>query len=110
MKLLVNIKLNDGTTIEKGTSVRMNYKEGPFFNVELNEGDNVKKIFWITDEQAKTSIVRNQVWTKKKLEDHIVDLKETWFEQKDSNKILKIDSITSEPILLKKRGRPKKIK
>lgn len=43
MKLLENIKLNDGTFIEKGTSIKMNYKEGPFLNVEFNEGENVKK-------------------------------------------------------------------
>lgn len=114
MKLLENIKLNDGTLIEKGTSIKMNYKEGPFLNVEYSESENIKKIFWITDEQAKTSIVRNQVWTKKKLDEHIKDLNETWFEDPtklENKKLIIVDSI-SEKIALpeKKRGRPKKIK
>lgn len=110
MKLLENIKLNDGTFIEKGTSIKMNYKEGPFLNVEFNEGENVKKIFWITDEQAKTTIIKNQVWTKKKFEEHLNDIKETWFEPNSCDNTIIIDSISSEPILSKKRGRPKKIK
>ncbi len=116
MKLLENIKLNDGTVVDKGTSIRMNYKEGPFLNVEINEGQNVKKIFWITEEQAKTSIVRNHIWTKKNFEEHIKDLKESWFE-KDNNenkKVLLVDSLTDsiskENTAAKKRGRPKKIK
>jgi hypothetical protein len=116
MKLLENIKLNDGTVVDKGTSIRMNYKEGPFLNVEINEGQNVKKIFWITEEQAKTSIVRNHIWTKKNFEEHIKDLKESWFE-KDNNENKKVllvdslpDSISKENTTAKKRGRPKKIK
>jgi len=115
MKLLENIKLNDGTVVDRGTSVRMNYKEGPFLNVEINEGQNVKKIFWITEEQAKTSIVRNQTWTKKNFEEHIKDLKETWFEKDNGeNKQILVDSMSNinskETTTAKKRGRPKKIK
>jgi hypothetical protein len=113
MKLLENIKLNDGTVVDKGTSVRMNYKEGPFLNVEMNEGQNVKKIFWITEEQAKTSIIRNHIWTKKNFEEHVKDLKETWFEKDNNqNKKVLVDSLSDskETITVKKRGRPKKIK
>jgi hypothetical protein len=115
MKLLENIKLNDGTTVDRGTSIRMNYKEGPFLNVEINEGQNVKKIFWITEGQAKTSIIKNQSWTKKNFEEHIKDLKETWFEKdSDGNKKIIVDSLSeiksTESTIAKKRGRPKKIK
>jgi hypothetical protein len=111
MKLLENIKLMDGTVIDKGSSVRMNFKEGPHLNVEINEGQNVKKIFWITEDQAKNSITKNQVWTKKNFDDHNKDLKETWFESdlKDNKKII-IDTFTVEIENKKKRGRPKKIK
>jgi hypothetical protein len=115
MKLIENIKLNDGTIIDKGTSVRMNYKEGPFYNVELNENNNIKKIFWITEDQGTITIVKNYIWTKKKLEEHIKDLKETWFDviskTEENKKLIIVDSI-SEKIVLpqKKRGRPKKIK
>jgi hypothetical protein len=115
MKLIENIKLNDGTIIDKGTSVRMNYKEGPFYNVELNENNNIKKIFWITEDQGTITIVKNYIWTKKKLEEHIKDLKETWFDviskAEENKKLIIVDSI-SEKIVLpqKKRGRPKKIK
>ena len=115
MKLIENIKLNDGTIIDKGTSVIMNYKEGPFYNVELNENNNIKKIFWITEDQGTITIVKNYIWTKKKLEEHIKDLKETWFDviskTEENKKLIIVDSI-SEKIVLpqKKRGRPKKIK
>lgn len=110
MKLLQNIKLMDGTVIDKGSSVRMNYKEGPHLNVEISEGQNVKKIFWITEDQAKYSITRNQVWTKKNLDEYNKDLKELWFNtdsnnKKNINNEIKVDSDNK-----KKRGRPKKIK
>jgi len=115
MKLIENIKLNDGTIIDKGTSVRMNYKEGPFYNVELNENNNIKKIFWITEDQGTITIVKNYIWTKKKLEEHIKDLKETWFDipskLEENKKIIIIDSISEKNVLpQKKRGRPKKLK
>jgi len=119
MKLTENIKLNDGTKIDKGTSVRMNYKEGPFYNVELNENNNVKKIFWITEGQGKISISRNITFNKKEIEEHLKDLKETWFENSDSNKKIFVDSMNrvetigiseNKTISIKKRGRPKKIK
>lgn len=115
LKLLVNIKLNDGTTIDKGTSVKMNYKEGPFLNVELLENKNIKKIFWITEDQAKFSTARNQNWNKKMLEEHIKDIEETWFDEVKKNDSSTIDKkqnlinveISSKPVI-KKRGRPKK--
>ena len=114
MKLIENIKLNDGTIIDKGTSVRMNYKEGPFYNVEISENNNIKKIFWITEDQGKTTVVRNYVWKKKQLEEHIKDLKETWFEDptnQNDKKIILVDSISEKSLVpQKKRGRPKKIK
>ena len=115
MKLIENIKLNDGTIIDKGTSVRMNYKEGPFYNVELSENNNVKKIFWITEDQGKTSIVKNHKWNKKTLDEHIKDLKETWFDvsskTEENKKLIIVDSISEKNVLpQKKRGRPKKIK
>jgi len=115
MKLIENIKLNDGTIIDKGTSVKVNYKEGPFYNVELNENNNIKKIFWITEDQGKTTIVKNHVWTKKKLEEHIKDLKETWFnvpsKLEENKKTIIIDSISEKNVFpQKKRGRPKKLK
>lgn len=111
MKLLQNIKLMDGTVIDKGSSVRMNYKEGPHLNVEISEGQNVKKIFWITEDQAKHSITRNQVWTKKNLDEYNKDLKELWFETDSNNdKKIIIDTIHVDDENKKKRGRPKKIK
>lgn len=114
MKLTEHIKLNDGTVLDKGTSVRMNYKEGPFFNVQISENNNVKKIFWITEEQGKISISKNISFNKKQIEEHIKDLKETWFEDPsklENKKLIIVDSI-SEKIALpeKKRGRPKKNK
>lgn len=114
IKLTNNIKLNDGSIVEKGTSVRMNYKEGPFYNVEINESSNIKKIFWITEDQGKISVTRNQKWNKKKMDEHSKDLNETWFDVVNRNeKELVVSKKISEPInnkTLKKRGRPKKIK
>lgn len=80
LKLQEKIKLEDGTTYEKGTSVRLNYKEGPFFNVEVHDSHNIKRIFWITEEKGKTSATRTEKWTKKLAEEHHKDLAETWFE------------------------------
>lgn len=80
LKLQEKIKLEDGTTFEKGTSVRFNYKEGPFFNVEAHDTHNVKRIFWITEEKGKQSATRTEKWTTKMAEEHHKDLAETWFE------------------------------
>lgn len=112
LKLLQNIKLNDGTVIDKGTSIKMNFQEGPFYNVELLENKNVKKIFWITEDQARISVTRNQNWNKKMQEDHIRDIEETWLDniKKGESSSLKKNT-NSEPVVqksIKKRGRPKK--
>ena len=80
IKLLEKVKLNDGTVIEKGTSVRFNYKEGPFFNVELHDSHNVKRIFWITEDKGKVSATRTESWTPKMMAEHQRDIAETWLE------------------------------
>jgi len=80
IKLLEKIKLNDGTVLEKGTSVRFNYKEGPFLNVELHDSHNVKRIFWITEDKGKVSATRTENWTSKMTSEHQRDLAETWLE------------------------------
>lgn len=86
IKLLEKIKLNDGTILEKGTSVRFNYKEGPFLNVEYHDSHNVKRMFWITEEKGKVSITRTEKWTPKMIEDHQRDIAESWFDSVDKKK------------------------
>lgn len=80
VKLLEKMKLNDGTLLEKGTSVRLNYREGPFFNVELYDSHNVKRIFWISEDKAKVSVTRTEKWTPKMAREYQMDLAETWFD------------------------------
>ena len=86
IKLLEKIKLNDGTVLDKGTSVRYNYKEGPFMNVEFFDSHNVKRIFWITEEKGKISATRTEKWTSKMASEHHRDIAETWFEQTPNDK------------------------
>lgn len=111
IKLIEKINLNDGSIIDKGTSVKLNFKEGPFYNVELCENNNVKKIFWITEQQGKISSTRNQTFTKKEFEEHLKDIQETWFknDNNQADKILLSNEIKSDLKITKKRGRPKKI-
>lgn len=111
IKLTEKINLNDGSIIDKGTSVRLNYKEGPFYNVEICENSNVKKIFWITEQQGKISSTRNQTLTKKEFDEHLKDVQETWFKSDNTQneKILFTNEIKNDFKLTKKRGRPKKI-
>ena len=80
IKLIEKVKFNDGTVLEKGTSVRFNYKEGPFFNVELHDSHNVKRIFWITEDKGKVSATRTENWTPKMISEHQKDIAETWLE------------------------------
>lgn len=80
IKLLEKVKLNDGTVLEKGTSVRFNYKEGPFLNVELHDSHNVKRIFWITEDKGKVSATRTENWTPKMMAENQRDIAETWLE------------------------------
>lgn len=97
IKLLEKIKLNDGTVLDKGTSVRFNHKEGPFFNVEFYDSHNVKRIFWITEDQGKISATRTERWSSKKTEEHQMDISETWFEQDQ-----KADSVIKKKPVRKK--------
>lgn len=80
IKLLEKVKLNDGTVLEKGTSVRFNHKEGPFLNVELHDSHNVKRIFWITEDKGKVSATRTESWTPKMMSEYQKDLAETWLD------------------------------
>jgi hypothetical protein len=80
IRLLEKIKLKDGTVLEKGTSVRFNYKEGPFLNVELHDSHNVKRIFWITEDKGKVSATRTESWTSKMMSEYQKDLAETWLD------------------------------
>lgn len=84
IKLLEKVTLQDGTIIDKGTSVRFNYKEGPFFNVELHDTHNVKRIFWITEEKGKVSTTRSENWTPKMAIEHQKDIAESWFDQENT--------------------------
>lgn len=79
-KLMEKVQLQDGTVFEKGTSVRYNYKEGPFFNVEAQDSHKSKKIFWVTEDKVKPTTTRTEKWTTKMVEEHQKDIMETWFE------------------------------
>lgn len=100
IKLLEKVKLNDGTTLDKGTSVRFNYKEGPFFNVELHDSHNVKRIFWITEDKGKVSATRTEKWTPKMMAEHQRDIAETWLESPSDKPKEKKDDVKS---VVKKR-------
>lgn len=83
IKLLEKVKLNDGTVLDKGTSVRYNCKEGPFLGVEYHDAHNVKRMFWITEEKGKISTTRTEKWTPKMIEEQQRDIAETWFESNE---------------------------
>ena len=100
IKLIETVKLHDGTVVDKGTLVRLNYKEGPFLSVETEENDNIKKIFWIDEEKGKNLINRSEKINKKKNEIHEKDIKETWFD---------VGNVDVKSVV-KKSGRPKKKK
>lgn len=86
IKLLERVKLNDGTVLEKGTSVRFNHKEGPFLSVELHDSHNVKRIFWITEDKGKVSATRTESWTSKMMSEYQKDIAETWLEDNGEKK------------------------
>lgn len=104
IKLLEKIKLNDGTTFEKGTSLRYLYKEGPFLSVEFHDSHNVKRMFWITEDKGKISATRSEKWTPKMIADHQMDIGETWIEQ--SNKTKKQDD-QAKVVPVKKKKKTK---
>lgn len=102
IKLLDRIRLNDGTVLDKGTSVRFNYKEGPFMNVEIHDSHNTKRIFWITEDKGKVSATRTEKCTPKALTEHQRDLAETWLDQISQNKK------TQTPIISEKKAKKNK--
>ncbi len=80
-KLTENVTLSDGMTIKKDEIVRFNYKEGPFLNVEFLADKDIKRSFWVTDDQCVKAKSKNEVWDKKMIEEHDQDLNETWFQR-----------------------------
>lgn len=86
-KLKKKLKLNDGTIIETNAPLRFNFQEGPFLNVELHEGDDIKRMFWVTEDQViKSPRTRTENWPKSKIESHETDVNETWMEKTKQKK------------------------
>lgn len=82
-KLKKKLKLDDGTIIDSNTPLRLNFQEGPFLNVESHESNNVKRMFWVTEDQVLKTKTRTEVWNKQTLENHEMDLKENWLDNSD---------------------------
>jgi len=86
-KLKKKLKLNDGTIIDTNTPLRFNSQEGPFLNLEAHEGNDIKRIVWVTEDQViKSPKTRTETWSKSKLESHEADINETWLDQTSKRK------------------------
>ncbi len=110
-KIKKGISFNDGFELKPGTKVQFNFSEGQIFNVQI-ERHNEKRIFWVHSSELDFVNTIKERWSKKKIEDHNLDLNEKWIEYEKQKQIKKSERrnksvAKKDPIRTTKRAKEK---